>query len=430
MRPPTPRTKRTPEPLERQQRLLTVLLLGLAVVGGALWLWEPPDPSRLDGADVPVWQVDAEAIRELHLTRGTELVRARRSGERWRLVEPLDAPVDERELAFLLAQLARVRWGEPLDGVDPGDLGLSPARAVVRLTTEDGATHTVALGDQLPTGGRTYARVADGRIVALTHSVEDVVALDVDALRDRTVLPFDPAAVRRVAIESAEGTLEVSGAGRRWWVSGYTRADPGAVEALVFGLRRLRFLSFSPDLAPEGLADAAFTLTVEAGEQTWTLQVGEETPMGAFARRGDGLAGWLVPEEAAGVLRAGPPDLIDRRAFAFDADEDEAVEVRIDATTHRLTRGAEGWACDSLDAEATAALVEALAAARVVVLRAPAPAPGEATAAVRVTRGEHVTDVAIGGLDGAHRLLWDRDGGGAYRVPAAEVQAVLDAAMR
>jgi hypothetical protein len=104
--------------------------------------------------------------------------------------------------------------------------------------------------------------------------------------------------------------------------------------------------------------------------------------------------------------------------------------MRIDATTHRLVRGAEGWACDSLDAEATAALVEALAAARVVVLRAPVPEPGEALAAVRVTRGEHVTDVAIGGLDGAHRLLWDRDGGGAYRVPAAEVQAVLDAAMR
>jgi hypothetical protein len=406
-----------------QSRLLTVLVLAALVLGLATWLWEPPDPDREEGADAFVWDVEMDAVTGVRIERPDDVIELRKQGDRWRLVAPTDAAADPSRVDFLLVGLTRLDWGIPLTDVPVSDLGLEPPRATIVLTTADGAEHRLVVGAEAPVGGRTYARAADGTPIALAFSIEEAVVIQASDLRDATVLWFDPALVRRVSLTGPEGVVEVTGSGKRWWVAGYSRADVTRVEDLIFGLRSLRFLSFTADPAPGGFEAPEREVIVETGTETLRLQLGGVGPLGQLARTDAGVAGYLDPEELA-LIRQGPPELGDRSAFVFDRERDASVEVSLDGRTVRLSRGEAGWAGD-LDAAAVSALLTAVNDARIHYLRAPPPAIGTVVGSVVVVDdvgGARAVD--LGGVVDGYVIAQDRDGGGPYRIPEADVAAI------
>ncbi|MBW2258127.1 MAG: hypothetical protein JRI25_26485, partial [Deltaproteobacteria bacterium] len=238
------------------------------------------------------------------------------------------------------------------------------------------------------------------------------------------VLQYQIGEVSRVTIEGAEGTLEVHGEGDRWWVEGWTRADPDRVDDLLVGLRDLRFDSFYVDTAPKGIHEPGYRVTVETTEGPVGFEVGEGGPPGVYVRTLSGRAGWIGPEPLA-LLGQGPSDVGDPNAFPLRPDRAREVEVDFGGNTWTAVREEEVWTAEGAEAPAPEAAVEALAVVPITYRREPGPALTEVWGSVVVHLGdEDMRAVDIGQVvEDQWRVALDRDGGSPYLVSVEALDA-------
>ncbi len=397
--------------MERQSRVVFVLVMAVLVVAAALWLWEPPDP-RVNGGDTIVWTLETDDVTGIELSRGDETLVLARDGDQWRLEEPVVSPADAAEVEFIVVNLTRIRGARPLPDADASQFGLAPPQATLRVTQSNGSVSQLDVGSESPTGSGTYARLESGEVVLVPYSLADVIETQAAMLRERRILTFDEAAVRRVTVESANGVLEVTGSGTDWYVNGFGRANILRAEDLIFTVRGTRFLSFSPDTAPDGIADAAFRVTVATVADEMGFAVGEQGPMGVYIRRDDGLAGYADPD-ALQFLGQGPLDVVQRSPFRLDPNVDDRITIARDGVETVLTRREDGWA----GAEDAQSIVAALQAANITYLRATVPTPGDERARVTVVRdsGRH-TEVVLFQDEGTYVIARDAGGGVPFRV--------------
>ena len=391
------------------------------MVGAALWLWDPADP-RLEQGDVPVWDFTVEEVLSLDIERGDEHISLVREGEWWTMQSPFSTAADDGEVEFLLERLARIRSARLVASVDLEEYGLAPTQATVRIGLSDGTSVSLQLGDEAPTGHRTYARNDAGQVLVLPVSVADVVTTEVSVLRERRILFFDPAEVRRVTIESDNGVLEVAGSGTDWFLTDFARVDVHTLDGLVLGVQGLRFLSFSPDTAPDGIAEPAFRVTVASADAEWSFSVGEQGPMGTYIRRDDGLSGYADPDQLA-LLAQGPLELALRNPFRFDPAMEDEVVLTLNDRVVTLRREEGNWT----GSEALEPLIEALSNARITYLREPVPALRDQRGEVVVTRASgRRTHVALFQEEGEYLLAQDVDGGQPFRIERAAIGALLE----
>lgn len=404
----------------RQARLLLVLTTVLLALVAALTFWEAPDASADPEATAEVWRVEAEAVARVEVDRAAGRLVLERTGDAWRLVEPAAADADPDRVADLLDELAHLRRGVPVPTDDPAAFGLgADPVARVEVVLEGGERRALVVGDRAPVGYRTYVRGADGGVVAVEGRPGDRLTDPADAYRDRRVLRFRPEAVRRVTLEGPEGALTVRGEGKRWWLEGFTRADPDAVDDLVMGLLDLRFDTFDDVGEPPDAPVRTATVEFEDGG-TSRLLVGEPgpggTPVWADGRRGRALTAALA------LLGQGPTDLGDARAFPLDPHRADTVVTIRGARRWEAVREGRDWKAEGASA---ADRIGRIAEARIHYRREPVPALTEVWATVEVREGADTRVVEVGQvLDGTWRVARDRDGGEPYLVPLDDLRAL------
>ncbi len=397
--------------------LVLVAALGYAPGGGE----DPVDPD----ATGVVWELpDIGAVTRIEREVSGERLVLVRGPDGWTVEAPTPAEADDFVVERLLDDFREMDRGIPID-VGPGDaeaFGLGdPPAARVRLTLTDGRTLEADYGEPAPVGWRTYARDRDGRVVAVGGQ-SDLLFKPASAFRDHRLFDFDPAAVRRVTLVDPPHTLSVSGEGRRWWVDGFTRADPDRVDDLVMGLLDLRFDRI---LDVDPVAEPRIRVEVELADgAVHTLRVGERTPMGTLVTS-PRATGVVFPESLA-LLKMGPTDVGDRQAIPIDLERDTRVRVEAGGRSWEATRDGREWHSADLDADATRDRLARLAAAQIAYTLDPVEPPEEIVATVTVWRGEERRTVRIGPErdDGFHHAV-DADGGAPYRVRAAELSGLL-----
>lgn len=397
--------------MERQSRVLFVLVMAVIVVTAALWLGDPPDP-RVNSGDIVVWSLETANVTRVELAQPDETVVVIRQGDQWQLVQPVAGPADAAEVEFVVVNLTRVRGARPLPGDDLAQFGLAPPLATLTVTQSDGSVATLDVGEESPTGSGTYARTESGQVVLVPYSLADVIATQAVMLRERRILTFDEASVRRVSVESVNGLLEVTGSGTDWYVNGFGRANVLRAEDLIFNLRGTRFVSFSPDTAPDGIADPIFRVTVATVDDEVGFAVGEQGPMGMFVRRDDGLAGYADPD-ALQFLGQGPLDVVQRSPFRLDPGVDHRITILRGNEQLVLERADDGW----VGASSAQAIVEALEAATITYLREAVPTPQIERARVTVDRDSvRHTEVVLFQNDGEYVIGRDVGGGVPFRI--------------
>jgi hypothetical protein len=416
---------------ERQIRIATVLVSLLTALLLLHWLWTPAEELDPE-ATSPVWEVTAADLVRVEVQRPDGMLVLDRSGGRWALEAPLEDVADQRQVDYLLGELERVEKGVPIPDADPEDFGLGPEPlVVVTVTEEDGETQTLHIGKEAPVGWRTYVRAADGSVAAVAGIVGKRLQMDIDDLRETTVIQYGIGDVTRATVESAEGTLVVHGEGDRWWVEGWTRADPEKVDDLLVGLREVRFDSFFVDTAPEGIGDPGFRVTVETIEETVGFEVGESGPPGVYVRTFSGRVGWIHPERLA-LLGQGPTDVGDPDAFPLDPDTASSVEVDFGGRVWSGTREEDVWTAEGAEPPAPEAAVEALGLVPITYRREPGPPLAESWGSVLVQMGEDdVRAVDIGQVvEDRWRVAVDRDGGSPYLISIEALDAAAKVVWR
>jgi hypothetical protein len=413
-----------------QTRMMGVLAAVLGTVTAALWWWDTPETDPDPDATVPVWKVDATAITRIEVERATgSLVLAAGDDGGWAVVEPEPFDADPERVRALANALGSIEKGVPIAGADPAEFGLGePPVAKVTVTQREGAPQTLVFGNEAPVGWSTYARAGTGEIVAVPGKPVSDLTAGADHYRDRRILRFAPETVRAITLAGPDGTLTVRGDERPepiegapplvWWLEGWTRADPDRVDDLVTGLLTLRFDEIQPATT---VATPKITATVRTTERTWTLKIGESDGSFSPVEVDGGLAGVALSDSLA-ILGMGPTDLGDSRAFPYDPDTADRIEVVVGERHWVALRNGPAWEIDGKESADAAEVARVVDQAAISYGRDPIPPPERIALSVIVGDGPGKRQVDVGPPSGELATARDAAGGSAYHVPEQDLE--------
>lgn len=198
------------------KRLLVLLALALAVVGGAVWLSSPRTPRRDPGYDAPVLPGLAtalDAVATIRLVGAGEqtLVTLTRADGSWRVAE-LGYPADPVRVRRLLIALADLRVVE----AKTEDPSRYPALAVedvadpkaqsVRLELAGPATPLALIVGHAAAGQGAYVRLPGQRGALEVRPALDLARAPRDWLA-RTIVDLAPARVQSLEVARSDAPL-------------------------------------------------------------------------------------------------------------------------------------------------------------------------------------------------------------------------------
>ncbi len=259
------------------------LLLGTLVVqlGLAALTWWPHTPASIDAIDLVASGNAITAITVLGKGDAKVPVELASVDGVWEVVSASQFPADPDKVAELVSALADLSLRAPVatHASAHEGLGVTDAGFERKITfTADGTTHTLLVG---PAAGRAmHVRLAG------EDAVYKVKGISAYGLKDEArsylpsyILDLDAAALTRLEVRNALGTLTLRRDDAGWQVDG---PNPGPAEAeavsdllATFAKVRLSEVVGAEVLPEHGLTDAAVRVT-------WTQGIGEAASEGGM----------------------------------------------------------------------------------------------------------------------------------------------------
>jgi len=335
------------------RRLIPYVIIFLALAGayGAL-RWHQGQRQAREQEAKKVFQVQEGQIGALALVRGGAAVRLVKKDHEWHLLAPLKTRADQATVDAMLVTLAQLHKERDLG--TPPDLktfGLDRPALVVEFTAQ-GVSHRLALGSQVP-GARGYYALKDQEpgVLLISSGSKDSLDQGLPALRDKTLLTFNPGEVKVLKIKTGKTQVDLEKTGAQTWrwtgrQDFKVRAD--RVEALLRQLHASRvkeFLDQPPkNLRTLGLAPPPPTeVTVVTGKGSETLWLGARKDSGVYARNGmDGPVVLVDQGLAEGLARAAPA-LEDRRLWGGPVPDVHKVVWGPPAKSWTARQGKDFW---------------------------------------------------------------------------------------
>lgn len=342
--------------------ILLVLLLAFAAVMIAITKWTAsPEPAPAGPKDL--WPAPPEQIVGLRIQPAAgQTLRFERMEGTWRLAEPTDARVQQRNVEQLLETLASLQYVRAFDPADTteglGDdvTGLDRPGWTVTLKTADGQERSLQVGRRVaPIGtarGETEVYVRpEGRTqtFVVQRNLPQLLARDAADYQRRKLLDLDRNDVVRLDLRGRQSyTLLRTGTKWKMELPQPVRADTQAVNDLLGKLARLtakRIVATRPEsLPPWGLDQPRLSLTVTtetaipqtqpstapAGREIHkhTLRIGSQRDGEIFAAR-DG-APTVYALDASMLEDLAPPAEKLRSNVVLDIDTDSLQSLAID----------------------------------------------------------------------------------------------------
>lgn len=363
----------------------------------------PPQESPPPEGEARVWELPFDAIERIELTGAEGTWSLAWKDEAWVLFADEELPADPSAAHEVVDALADLRFGVPLEDADPVVFGLEPPRVAITVQRIDGASDHLAVGRDVPIDRLVYVRT-DAGVFATSADLRPVIEASPDVVRDRAPFRFAPETVEGFFIEGPEGRLMLARDADGWWIDGFSRADPRAVDRVVGALL---------DLRAEGPGGG------EPSEVVWTVRIdhGGTSSTTTFGPPGEEVQGWsdrigpvrFDPATLA-VLGAGPPDLGPSVSFPLEGATE--VEIRGDAPLRAILR--DGRWIDEAGQEQTAA-IEALAAVP-MKYRRETPEIASDEGSIVIGYGDRRRTFRIGPRTEAGRVVVDAAGGSPWRV--------------
>ncbi len=297
-------------------------VIAMVVLGGAFFLFDEraEQADLVRQANLRLLSFQPEEVTEFWIRKQETglLIRIVNGAKGWRLKEPLAAQGDGEAIGKLLENVVGARKDAVLfEAPDPAklkELGLDEPSLEIGFRTAGGSA-TVRFGGIGPTHNVAYAMLdGDSNVYRIHSDVRQEVDTSVYALRDKTVLAFDPTKLRRL-------TLERTGMDRvtvlhddrgRWDMTEpeRTRASMAHVLETLYGVKNAEVKAFvdeaPAELAPYGLDAPRIRLSIlEQGQQeARVLSIGakDRTRRGYFAKTDREARVFVVEEDMVNSL--------------------------------------------------------------------------------------------------------------------------------
>jgi hypothetical protein len=337
--------------------------------------------------------------RRVEIVQDGQKIVLAKEGERWKLVEPVQADADGTKVTDLLGKLSglQARDKDVIDHEDPKKYGIDKGSPVVTVTVEEETKEkdskgekvkkkreiTVRLGKHDAAAKKLYVQADDWpRIDAVDDGLDALVRRPALAYRGKRVFDFATSDLAKLEVRRGADAYVLEHTKDGWRLASPVTADAdaGKVDQLAGSLSNLEVVEYVND-APKadqletqyGLGKPALVVRLEFTDKAkpaQTLQVGKARGIkpGYFAR----LAG--APDKTAPVFVI-PNDVhtsLDRDALAYRPGQlwqvpaDDVTAVRIQRgkeEDYTLRRDGAGWKITGpFEAPALALAVQSLAA--------------------------------------------------------------------
>src|ERR1035438_4933190 len=182
-------------------RGLLAAVIVLLVLGGAPW-WsnrkQKADAAKpaTDTATTKILSIPEDQIKEVTLKKTGAETMVLRKGEdgKWQLAEPKPLRADQDTAKSLVASLATLNADKVVEdkAADLSPYGLNALTLDVTVLKKDGKSQDFLVGDDTPTGGGTYAKLAgDPHVYTIASYVKTSLDKTPNDLRDKRLLTFD-----------------------------------------------------------------------------------------------------------------------------------------------------------------------------------------------------------------------------------------------
>ena len=211
-----------------QGRGLTITAVVLAILAGLLW-WsnreKAKEASKPTAADVnpKILTVPVADVQKIEVKKrgGDDTVIQKSGSSKWDMTAPASYGVDQ-EVANTFASAATTLNSDRLVDDKPTDLkqfGLADPWLQIDVTQKNGKTNKLLLGDDVPGGSSTYAKLAsDPKIYTIASYVKTSLDKSVKDLRDKRLLTFDQDKLSRLELIAKKDDIEFGRSKDEWQI--------------------------------------------------------------------------------------------------------------------------------------------------------------------------------------------------------------------
>ena len=389
----------------------TTLILAVVVVAAFAYLrfFEMKQPSTGEARRQAqnVVNFDRSKVDGIIIQNGDEKIEIRRRDNKWRLEIPIKDQADGALVENLLSDLET--WQK--DGTIPAkdidadksklnEYGLNRPKLKLKLIGSDRPPE-ILFGKDAALEGRMYVRFENSKETFLAkQSVKKDIDKKAEEFRDKKLTDVTTAQVRRIALKTPAGEMELEKKGDHWDIVKplRARADDEKVGDLIAQVTTARIQQFVADdhgdLRPYGLAEprASITLFSQEGRKDQKVEIadsikvfgqddkGQMLQIGSvpekekdqvyvrFAPRG---AVYTLPKKIEEVLNTKPADLRDYHLVRIDTNVLDRITIDVPGKGKTvLARKDANWTIASrnnapADSRAVRRLIDTLQNARV-----------------------------------------------------------------
>src|SRR3984957_5652428 len=344
-----------------------IVLLAAIALGAAVYYFdwrrsqkENAKPSAdADKLAYSIQPQDVSSVTITHPGNSAEPVLhfEKRSGI-WQVTQPIETRADQFSLEGIVNSLSSARVAQTEPGT-PDRLkifGLEPPAVSIGFQIQNGAKHTLALGNKDFTGISVYAIVDAAKDVALLpESLLVSTSKSLQDLRDKNALHIVSGDVFSFDLKNPSGQLSAKKEKDEWRFTKPSEAagDGNNIDSLLAAIASAKITTIAsetPDnLAKYGLVNPAVTFTaVDAKGKSSTLIVGKKENGQYFARDTSRPTIFRIDEDLYKKLAQNLGDLLDKKLAHFNPATINHVEIRNSSGTFICTRRSErDWVIDA-----------------------------------------------------------------------------------
>src|SRR3982750_2169917 len=255
---------------------------------------------------------DRSKIDGIVIQNGDQKIEIRRNDNKWRLETPIKDQADSALVETLLADVEN--WHKegtiPAKEIDSdksklAEYGLNNAKLKLKLLGHDRPPE-ILFGKDAALEGRMYVRFDNSKETFLTkQSVKKDIDKKAEEFRDKKLTDLTTAQVRRIAVKTPAGEMELEKKSDHWDIVKplRARADDEKVGDLIAQVTTARIQQFVADdhgdLRPYGLAEprGSITLFSQEGKKDQKVEIADSIKVFGQEDKGQMLQIGSVPEK-------------------------------------------------------------------------------------------------------------------------------------
>jgi hypothetical protein len=341
----------------RFRGLLIAAAVLLILAGGVIWSnrQKKAEESKPSDTSPKIVSIPQDQVSQLTFKRkdAPETVLKRTAANKWEMVAPQNYPVDQDAVSGVVSALNPLTANQVVDD-KPSNLaafGLAQPAFELTVSGKDGKTRRIEIGDEVPTGGDVYVKLAsDPKVYTISSYTKSALDKSVSDLRDKRLLTFDQNKLTRVELIAKGQDIEFGKNNANEWQivkPKPLRADNWQVEELIRKLQDAKMdLSSSDADAKDAAARfaagsriATVNVTDAAGTQTLEVRKNKDD---YYAKSSVTEGAHKVNSDLGQGVDKSLEDFRNKKLFDFGFSEPSKIDIRDDAAGKQTTYAKSG----------------------------------------------------------------------------------------